>query len=462
MCLFDNKRWGLWRYIGYDHFGFNKRTTMIFIKVNNSYSKITGFSDDQFKKIRNLLSYKTNQAASYFTGVYPKIRHCINSRGEFGTGLLEKLINFLKYNNIEFKINDERSKPKSTKEILLSSTCCKPYEFQVFAEKAAIKMNRGIISATTGSGKSLIMALIASRLGVKTLVVVPNLGLKKQLIDSFKCNLQDSSMITVENIDSTSLHRHRDFDCLILDEAHHVAAKTYQKLNKSTWNSIFYRFFLTATPFRNNSEETMLFESIAGSIIYEFNYKDAIKNNIVVPVESYYYEIPKVKTSAYTWAQVYSELIVNNEYRNYIVCSVLSQLNKNNKSTLCLVKEIEHGKILSQVSGIPFVSGVDPNSKILIDQFNEGKVLSLIGTTGIIGEGIDTKPAEYIIIAGLGKAKSAFMQNIGRGVRKHKNKESCKIILFKDKSHKFTSRHFKEQCVILKEEYSVESIKLEI
>ena len=135
-------------------------------------------------------------------------------------------------------------------------------------------------------------------------------------------------------------------------------------------------------------------------------------------------------------------------------------LGRLDKPTLCLVREVIHGKILSDLTGYPFVSGEDDESRDYIRQFNAGEIKTLIGTTGILGEGVDTKPCEYVVIAGLGKAKSQFMQAVGRAVRTYPGKESAKVIIFNDRSHKYLIRHYNEQSRILLDEYGIKPVKL--
>jgi superfamily II DNA or RNA helicase len=130
--------------------------------------------------------------------------------------------------------------------------------------------------------------------------------------------------------------------------------------------------------------------------------------------------------------------------------------------TLTLVKEIAHGKALEKLSGVPFVNGQDAESRQYIADFNAGRLKALIGTTGVLGEGIDTRPCQYVIVAGLGKAKSAFMQQVGRSVRKYPGKETAKILIFKDKSHKWLANHFNAQKKILIDEYGSAPAKLEV
>ena len=334
-------------------------------------------------------------------------------------------------------------------------------DYQVALVEQLIREPRGGAEACTGSGKSLMMALLIERLQLKTLVIVPNLGLKRQLTASFTEWFGSMENITIENIDSPRLEKLSVYDVLVLDEVHHAASATYQRLNKLAWKGIYHRYFFSATYFRNQENESLLLEGVAGRIKARFGYEAAVRDGAIVPVEAYYIEMPKRECDGDTWAQVYSELVVNYHDRNVAIANLAEKLVSLDKATLVLVREIKHGEALAALTGFPFANGKDGESAIHIDRFNSGKELGLIATTGVCGEGIDTKPAEWIVIAGLGKAKSAFQQQVGRGVRRHGEKESAKIILIRDRSHKFTLRHYNEQVKILKEEYGITPVKLE-
>jgi superfamily II DNA or RNA helicase len=428
---------------------------MIEIIIGNSYSKIKHLNPAQERALRKALSYTVGGSSAYFTGFGIRKKSLLSKKGDFPTGLLKRVMDTLKD---PVSVVDRRIRPDTNPVFQLPSSCPSPHSWQVSALADAYLAHRGTISACTGSGKSLLIALIASRLNVDTLVVVPTLEIKKQLSETLIRVLGRKHKCTVENIDSTALKSGKKYDCLIIDEAHHTAAKTYQDLNKTVWSGIYYRFFMTATPFRNDSEETLLFEAIAGKVIYKLDYETAIKDGYIVPIKAYYIDLPKQPTDAFTWQEVYKDLVVNNEYRNNMISSMLRALSS--KSVLCMVKEVAHGK---NIDCDYFVHGQDEESRELIQRFNDKEILGLVGTTGIIGEGVDTRPCEYVIIAGLGKAKSQFMQQVGRAVRKYPDKEYAKIIIFRDPSHKYLLRHFKEQCKILKEEYGgVTAIKLEI
>jgi superfamily II DNA or RNA helicase len=427
---------------------------MVEIQIGNSYSKITGLTKQQEKTLRKTLSYTIGGSSAYFSGYGVRRKSLISKRGEFPTGLLPRVKEIIP----DIRITDWPSAPEKQSSLKIKSDV-KPYVAQTAAVEVAMRLSRGTISMPTGTGKSLVIALIAARLNVSTLVVVPTLEIKKQLTAGLLELLGRNHKVTVLNIDSQRLVKDsKHYDCLIIDEAHHAASKTYQRFNKTKWTGIYYRYFLTATPFRNDAEETLLFEAIAGQVIYKLDYKEAISKGYIVPVEAYYIDLPKQQTDAYLYQEVYKELVVNNTHRNDLIIDLVSSLVAADKSVLCLVKEVAHGK---KLSGAYFVHGQSEDRK-LIDDFNSGEIKKLVATTGIMGEGVDSKPCEYVIIAGLGKAKSQLMQQIGRGVRKYPGKTSAKVILFRDPSHKFLLRHFRAQAKILLDEYGVKVVRLDL
>lgn len=421
--------------------------------INNSYSQIEGLSTKQYSDLRHLMSYAPAKNYAY-SQTFNSRKYLIDKKGHFPTGLLPILQEYFK--SAKYTTIDLRAQPSGMANLPVPKPSFTPYDDQIRAAIAACKHHRGIISMPTGTGKSMVIRLIASSLKVKTLVIVPTVELKKQLSE----DLSNLPWVTVENIDSNALNSPTSYDCLILDEFHHAASKTYQKLNKTQWKGIYYRFGLTATPWRTNEDENILLEAILGGVIFKLSYKDAIKKGYIVPVEAYYYDLPKKQTNAYSYAQVYSELIVNNQERNELITTLMHNLHGAKLSTLCLVKEIKHGENLTELSHLPFANGKDDETRGFIDMFNRQRMPVLIGTSGILGEGIDTRPCEYVIIADLGKAKGQFMQKIGRAVRKFGDKQSAKIIIFRDSSHRFLLKHFNAQKKILVDEFNVKVVRL--
>lgn len=429
-------------------------------------SRVEGLTDAQLKQLRKLTSYSINPKNAYFSGsAYNTTRHLMSKRGEFPTGLLYIVKHWAKQHKHE--VEDRRKRPELRKALFSGRYSHTPREEQKAAAEACNRSMRGIVSATTATGKSLMIALTVEKLQVPTLIVVPSLGLKQQLTKTMQEIFGKERVgglgeaLAIENVDALSVKKPLSgYGCVIIDEFHHSGAKTYRDLNRKAWNDVYYKFGFTATPFRSQEHERLLLESVLSKVIYRLDYPTAVSKGYVTPVEAYYIEVPKSETDAHTWQEVYSQLVVNNKERNRLIQSLLKTLATVSRSTLCLVKEISHGHTLAS-SGIDFANGQDNNTVGLLNAFNSQEIHTLIGTTGVLGEGVDTRPAEYVIIAGLGKSKNQFMQQVGRGLRLHQGKDTCKVVLIKDTSHKFTLRHFAEQCKILKEEYGVIPVKLE-
>lgn len=436
---------------------------MIRVTMGNSTCQANGLNLEQLKALRELMSYKSEQAASFHNKSWASpIRYLMDKRGSFPSGLMFLFVRWAHKTKARVEYQDTRLKPKPAIGTFNAKFAFTPYPEQREAVEAAAKAECGIVCSPTGSGKSVMMALLINKMQLKTLVVVPNLELKQQLKETFLRIFGSLSSITVENIGSKGLKDKNHYDLLIIDEAHHSGAKTYRDLNKKLWTGIYHRVFFTATPFRSRDEEQVLMESVTGKVIYRLDYATAVEKGYIVPMEAFYIEVPKDPFESSSWPEVYSKLVVGNETRNRVIADMITSLAKEGKSTLCLVKEIKHGEALSALTGAAFASGINEDTGFLIGAFNARKLTALIGTTGVIGEGIDSRPAEYVIIAGLGKSRNLLIQNFGRGFRAYPGKESCKIILVKDKSNKFTIRHFNAQVKLLEDEYGIKPVKLDI
>lgn len=432
------------------------------IIINNSISSIPDLTSEHYKSLRQVLSYKV--PGSYYT-MDPNggIRYLVDKKGTFATGLLPRVLAWCKSSKLYPQLEDTRTVPKSLLWALAAKIDFPPYSVQLEAAAACFKSHRGIVQAPTGCGKSVMIALTIQVLSVKTLVVVPSLELKRQLTESLTQTFGRPAFkkyITVANVQSLDPKKPlKGYDCVIIDEYHHSAAKSYRDLNKYAWNDVYYRFGFTATPFRGNDEEETLLESVISGVIYQVPYQLAVDRGHIVPLEAYYVEIPKTEVKGRTWAQVYKELVVSNDVRNDIIQRLIISLKESASSTLCLVKEVAHGEAFEHLA--PFAHGMNQDTGGLLERFNRGATV-LVGTTGILGEGVDTKPCEYVILAGLGKSRPALMQMFGRCFRTYPGKQSGKVIIFYDKSHKWAKAHFKEQCRILKEEYGCVPVKLNL
>lgn len=440
---------------------------MVKLTIDNSTCRIEGLPRQRHAELRKLLSYAKNPKAAFFSkSSWRGKQSLLSKKGSFPTGLLYLVEKYLaRFKKAKIDKHDVRRRYAPYVHFRTPALGHPTRPEQTAAAEACVRYTRGIVCAPTGTGKSDIIALIIAKLKVPTLIVVPTLALKAQTESNLRRAFGQEAFthITVENVDALDPNiLDNDHACVIIDEFHHSGAASYRKLNRRAWKNIYYKFGLTATPFRTQDNERLLLESVLSKVIYNLSYKTAVDKGYIVPLEAYFIEVGKKQTDAFTYSEVYSDLVVGNIERNTTIATLLKRLEGLGASTLCLVKEIVHGRMLKNLTGIEFANGIDSSTRQLILEFSLGERGCLIGTEGIVGEGVDTRAAEYVVIAGLGRSKGAFMQKCGRGFRRFVGKESCKVILIKDKSHKFTLRHFNAQVRILKEEYGIVPVKLEL
>lgn len=432
------------------------------VEVHNSVSRVTGITPQQFRELAKILSYRVSPSEAYYSKAKSPIRCLLGKRGDFPTGLLYLVEEWGDKVYRGWVIKDRRIRPDKVFEIK-PVWACEAYPEQLAAVAAAKEHERGIICAPTGVGKSRIAAELVNAFRVSTLIVVPGLELKHQLTQSFLKWFGPTPLVTIENVDALDPKKElKGIDMVIIDEFHHAGAKTYRQLNKKVWKNVYYKFGLTATPFRSNSHERLLLESVLSKVIYAIPYEDSVAKNRIVPLEAYYYDLPiqDMEGNESHWGSVYSELVVNNKVRNALITQLLCRLQSQGRSTLCLVKEIRHGELLSQATGLPFANGEADDCTHLIESFSSGQLNGLIATTGVAGEGRDTRAAEFVILAAGGKSKNSFMQSVGRAFRTYPGKESAKIVMFRDKSHKYLHKHFNACVRHLRDEYGVKPVQL--
>ncbi len=104
----------------------------------------------------------------------------------FRTGLLWRVGMLLEREKIDFQIQDMRGKYKKISCISnINLGKIKPYNFQLEAANATIMDTHGIVASPTGTGKTIIMALMARYHGGRTLIVVNSRTLLDQTFEFF-------------------------------------------------------------------------------------------------------------------------------------------------------------------------------------------------------------------------------------------------------------------------------------
>lgn len=197
-------------------------------------------------------------------------------------GFLEELVRFCKENRITYKVVDKRQKLTT----VAFNSNIKLYPFQAEALKTTDKKDFGVIVAPPGSGKTIMGLELIARKKQPALIVVHRkqlfdqwveriqsfLGIPKKDIGRFSGSEKRSGkQVTVGMIQS--LNRSGEnyeipntFGSIIVDECHHIPAKTFRET--ITRFHSYYLYGLTATPMRKNNDENLIYVFI-GKILSE-------------------------------------------------------------------------------------------------------------------------------------------------------------------------------------------------
>lgn len=374
---------------------------------------------------------------------------------EFPTGLLPKVIKILEFSDVEFKQTDLRIKPKldSIKHILKEAFPPLRYYQRTSARLVKEKL-RGVIVASTGTGKTLSAARMIWELGVKTLVITPSRAITDNMYDTLakyfgkgkverlntkKTKLKDINICNIQSLVRMNPSLFNEIDAVFIDEFHHSSSTTYLEVNNNHLKNCYIRIGLTATNFRNDGSDLGL-EGVLSEVLYEYTAKQAIEDGFLVKPEFYIIKNTINKKSE-NYQEAYKNGISLNDDRNLKIKDIA--IKHQNESTIVLVQHIEHGENLKAlIPNSEFINGKekDDTRNALMNKYRTGEIKCLIGT-GVIGEGVDLPIAKVLILAGGGKARSQVMQNIGRVLRPHSTKDRAIVYDFSDEGDRWLEEH---------------------
>jgi superfamily II DNA or RNA helicase len=382
------------------------------------------------------------------------------------------IIDFLKASGFDFKDKVLDLVPCSE---LQSSIVLRSYQNQALDAWKA-NGNRGVIVLPTGSGKTLVGMKAISLLNTPTIVIAPTLDLvdqwRSRLKKEFKIDVgvlgggeRDIKALTVSTYDSAYIHADRlgnRFGLIIFDEVHHLPAAGYRNIAEMFASP--FRMGLTATYEREDGLHTEL-NRLVGGKVFERRVKDLTGTHLSpFRLEKIVVELTEEEQDEYEKNQrVFSDylarinltirspadfqklvmrsgrdpgarraLLARNKARDIAYNSVskmgkLSEILKEHDDGKIFIFT-EHNKLVHRISrqflipAITYRTTVKERSEIL-DRFKSGMYRAVV-TSRVLDEGIDVPDADVgIILSGTGSSR-AFVQRLGRILRKKEGKEA--------------------------------------
>lgn len=226
---------------------------------------------------------------------------------------------------------------------------------------------------------------------------------------------------------------HKKFDVIIIDEAHHALAETYQKICNTFQDAKILG--VTATPYRMSGKSFMpLFEKL----IISQPVSDFIKQSYLSDYE--YFSIPPVSNiqrlvdgiTEFDFDGDYAEKALSRTFDNHKIRANLLETYKtyaNNKKGIIYTINRAHNEHVCKMfcdAGIK-AKAIDSKTKAedrkqVVNEFKNGSI-QILCNVNIFSEGFDCPDVEFIQLARPTKSLSMYLQQVGRGFRIHEGKD---------------------------------------
>lgn len=229
------------------------------------------------------------------------------------------------------------------------------------------------------------------------------------------------------------------FDYVIVDEFHHSMSDSYLK-TLSYFNPKFL-LGLTATPKRMDGKDILSLCDY--NVVDEIGIKEALEEDLIVPfhyfgVNDYtinYDNIP-YKNGKYNEKILLENLLLNTR-TDYIV----KKINKfgfdgDELSAVAFCQNIEHAFFMKEefskkgYKSAVITANTNSNERSEILEKFKNKKIEILCVVDILNEGIDIPTINLLLFLRPTMSSTIFIQQIGRGLRKAKNKDFVTIIDF--------------------------------
>lgn len=228
------------------------------------------------------------------------------------------------------------------------------------------------------------------------------------------------------------------FDYIIVDEAHHAGANTYQKILQ--YFKPKFLLGMTATPERTDGYD--IFKDFDYNIAYEIRLNQALAENMLVPF--HYHGVSEIKVNGElldentSFNNLVSEERVKHilYYADFYGCDqgrvkgLVFCSNKEEANALCEAFN-QHGKRSAVIIGNTTESERKNLIKRLeINNYHDNDALDYLFSVDVLNEGVDIPSINQIIMLRPTQSAIVFVQQLGRGLRKSNDKRYLEVIDF--------------------------------
>ena len=342
------------------------------------------------------------------------------------------------------------------------------------AAQALLAADMGVLSATTAFGKTVIGAFLIGQRKVNTLILVQS----SALLEQWKASLEQfldikeilpelpkkrgrkktrhligqigsgkntrSGIIDIAIMQSLFEGEEKnvksfvaEYGMIIVDECHHVAAFTFEKVLKAV--EAKYVYGLSATPVRKDGHHPIIFMQ-CGPVRYLVDAKSQAEKRVF-----FHFVVPRFTRTRLPDANNIQDMyagVVENDNRNELLVSDTVKLVREGRTPILLTERKEHAVLLAdrlseQMKNVFLLVGSDKQKDkrdklTALQNVADDEEVVVVATGKYIGEGFDSPRLDTLLLAMPISWKGTLAQYAGRLHRNYEGKHEVRIYDYVD------------------------------
>ncbi len=337
------------------------------------------------------------------------------------------------------------------------------YQQEALNNLQAMRENKETIALlyqATGTGKTVTAVMDAKRVGGRTLFVAHTMELVNQAYNTFKSLWADATVgkfadsvkdyesnVICGSIQSVALNldtfNDNDFDYIIIDEAHHAAAETYQKV--LAYFKPKFILGLTATPERAGDTNILdIFQNTAHKLDIQTAVEIGALTNVRCIRIHTNIDMTRVRFNSVQYNIRDLDVKICVSERNQLIVDTWLNYVKD-KRTVVFCASVKHAEQIAELFKKAGVNAIAVSGSMKTSERNEwlakfasGEV-KVLCACDLLNEGWDCPQTEVLFMARPTMSKVLYTQQLGRGMRLSEGKEFLMVFDFVDNASQYNA-----------------------
>lgn len=259
-----------------------------------------------------------------------------------------------------------------------------------------------------------------------------------------EADLLFASVQTLGRAGHLELFKPRHFDCVVVDEFHHAAAPTYRRL--LTHFRPRFMLGLTATPDRTDQSDIL--SLCDDNLVYSVNLFYGIEQRLLCRFSYYGIHDGTVDYTEIPWR--------NGRFDPDILSNKLATLSrarhalkewrdKAQSRTLAFCVSIKHARFMEKqfaqdgVRAVAVYGGSEMDRSEALERL-EQQTIQVVFSVDLFNEGVDLPSIDTVMMLRPTESRVLFLQQLGRGLRRHPDKQRLIVLDFIGNHKGFVNR----------------------